>query len=167
MRTSRSTGSGRPSMADVGLRAGVSTQTVSRYFTGTGYVSAETRERITAAVDALGYRPNTSARSLRTQRTNTVGVLALGELNFGSSGVLTGLSHAARDAGFLLSIAHLDLDPGARDWHPEAHRAIDAFLSAPVDGIVISSPILGANELIPYIGDATPVVTVSDRKSIV
>lgn len=81
----------RPSMADVGRLANVSTQTVSRYFTGVGYVKAETRERITAAIEELGYVSNQSARTLRTSRTNSVGVLTMGAFSYGSAGVLTGL----------------------------------------------------------------------------
>jgi DNA-binding LacI/PurR family transcriptional regulator len=161
--TSSAPGTGRrPSMADVGRIANVSTQTVSRYFTGTGYVSDETRERISAAVDELGYRPNKSARSLRVQRTNTVGVLAMGALNFGSSAVLTGLSLAARAADYTLSIVELDLDFAARDWEPEALRTIDHFLSVPVDGIVISTPVRGAERLLDSVTDGTPIITVSE-----
>jgi DNA-binding LacI/PurR family transcriptional regulator len=149
-------------MADVGRAANVSAQTVSRYFTGTGYVSAETKERIAAAVEGLGYRFNQSARNLRSQHTNTVGVLALGALNYGSAGVLTGLSLAAREVDFTLSIVELDLDYEARNWQHEARRAIDHFLSVPVDGIVLSTPVQGAEDLIASIGESTPIITVSE-----
>lgn len=151
----------RPSMADVGRRANVSAQTVSRYFTGSGYVGAETRERIAAAVDELGYRFNQAARNLRARRTETVGVLALGALNFGSAAVLTGLSLAARAAGYTLSIVELDLDYAAQGWEEEAQHALDHFLSIPVDGIVLSSPIPGTNRLLDDIGP-TPLIVVSE-----
>lgn len=149
-------------MADVGRAANVSAQTVSRFFTGTGYVSADTKERIAAAVDELGYRFNQSARNLRTRRTDTVGVLALGALNYGSAGVLTGLSRAAREAGYTLSIIELDLDYDADDWQEEAQRSIDHFLSIPVDGIILSTPVQGADDLVAAVGAETPIITVSE-----
>lgn len=50
---------------DVAERAGVSVATVSRVLNGHSPV-AETRERVLAAVQELGYRPNNVARALRT-----------------------------------------------------------------------------------------------------
>lgn len=55
--------------------AGVSTATASRALTGSGRVSEETRVRIAALADKLGYQPNIAARTLRTRRTMTIGVL--------------------------------------------------------------------------------------------
>ncbi len=54
--------------------SGVSVRTVSNVVNGFHYVAPETRQRVQAAIDALGYRPNAAARSLRTGRT---GLLAL------------------------------------------------------------------------------------------
>ena len=48
--------------------AGVSKAAVSRYFNG-GYLSAEKRAQIAAAVEATGYRPSMQAQMLRTRRT--------------------------------------------------------------------------------------------------
>ena len=62
-------------MKTVAARAGVSAQTVSRVLRGTGYVSDATRERVQAAVRAVGYRPNAVGRSLRASRTPMVGLL--------------------------------------------------------------------------------------------
>lgn len=160
----RRTGSpGRASMADVGRAAQVSAQTVSRYFTGTGYVSAQARARIESAVAELGYRPNHAARNLRTNRSGTVGVLALGPLNHGSSTILSGLTGAARDAGVALLIAHLDVDMEDPSAAVEVRRAIDGFLSARVDGMVLSTPYLGTEVLLEQIWDTIPVVTISGR----
>lgn len=149
-------------MADVAALAKVSTQTVSRFFTGTGYVRAETRERIAEAIAELGYVPNQSARNLRNRQSNTVGVLAMGALNFGSSAVLTGLGAAAREAGVTLMIAQLDLGFEAKDWEPEARRALDRFLSVPVDGVVLSTPVQGIEKLLHGWSDTMPVLTVSE-----
>lgn len=150
-------------MADVGRIAQVSAQTVSRYFTGTGYVSAGTRARIEAAVAELGYRPNRAARSLRTNRSDTIGVLTVGPLNYGAATIITGLTESARAARFPLMITHLAIemdDPGAR---AEVRRALDSFLSSRVDGIVVSTPFLGTEDLLDHIWETVPVVTISGR----
>ncbi len=152
-------------MADVGKRANVSAQTVSRYFTGVGYVGAETRERIAAAIEELGYVPNQSARTLRTSRTNSVGVLAIGAFNYGSASVLTGLGLAAREADVTLTIAQLDLDFEAKGWEPEARRALSHFKSVQVDGVVVSTPLPGVDRLLQDWDQSTPLITVSELPS--
>ena len=65
----------RPSMSDVARLAGVSQTTVSFILNDTpgNSIPPETRERVLAAVHELGYRPNISARNLRTQSTNLIG----------------------------------------------------------------------------------------------
>lgn len=59
---------------DVAERAGVSVATVSRVL-GNGPVSAELRERVEKAIAASGYRPNLSARRLRSQHSQTIGFM--------------------------------------------------------------------------------------------
>ena len=70
---------GTVTMADVGERAGVTGRTVSNVLSGHPSVRPETRDRVLRAVDELGYRLNTSARSLRTGRTGSI-TLAIPEL---------------------------------------------------------------------------------------
>jgi DNA-binding LacI/PurR family transcriptional regulator len=70
-----STTSDRPRRAtvhDVARAAGVSRGTVSRFVNGEPYVSASAREAIEAAIAKVGYVPNTAARHLVMQRTETV-----------------------------------------------------------------------------------------------
>jgi DNA-binding LacI/PurR family transcriptional regulator len=150
-------------MADVARRSGVSTQTVSRYFSGQGYVSEETRARIAGVVEELGYVRNRAAGSLRANRTGTIGVLNVGELNWGSAQILAGLSAGARRAGRALMIAEIDPDQGPEAWREDARAAIDHFLAAPVDGIIVSTAMQGSEEVFAAAGGRVPVVNLSAR----
>lgn len=62
-------------MKDVAARTGVSVATVSRVLAGQPHVRPEIRAKVEAAVEALGYVPNRSARSLRLQRSSILGLI--------------------------------------------------------------------------------------------
>ena len=64
----------RVRLRDVADRAGVSVKTVSNVVNGFVHVAPDTRARVQGVLDEMGYRPNLSARGLRTGRT---GVIAL------------------------------------------------------------------------------------------
>ena len=162
--TTTKNATGRPSMADVARVAQVSTQTVSRYFTGVGYVRGETRERIAAAIEDLGYRRNQSARSFRTQRMNMIGVLSVGPINYGKAEILTGLGLAAQAVGMTLTISQMDVDRQDHRWHSEVQQSLEHLLSIPVDGVVVVTPYARWTELLgDLMGGTTPFVAVSDR----
>ncbi len=57
---------------EVAALAGVGTSTVSRYINQSGYVSEVQKEKIQAAIRELNYKPNYSAKSLKTQQSNMV-----------------------------------------------------------------------------------------------
>lgn len=63
------------SIRDVAEQAGLSVASVSRVLSGLPGVSEATRQRVMMAVEALGYRPNLAARRLRSQRTDTLGLI--------------------------------------------------------------------------------------------
>jgi DNA-binding LacI/PurR family transcriptional regulator len=65
-------------LRDMAEFAGVSIKTVSRVVNHQNEISEATRQRVQAAIDQLGYRPNMLARSLIHQRSKTVGVIAWG-----------------------------------------------------------------------------------------
>lgn len=60
---------------DVARLAGVSKTTVSRAFAPSGSISAKKKNRVIEAAKKLGYRPNALARSLRTTRSNLIGII--------------------------------------------------------------------------------------------
>src|SRR3712207_1200633 len=63
------------SIKDVAREAGVSIATVSRVLNDIDVVNEETKKKVLAAIDKLGYRPNIVARSLKTQKTSTIGII--------------------------------------------------------------------------------------------
>jgi len=65
----------RVTVRDVAERAGVSISTVSRVLTGNAPVSKELHQRVVAAIEELGYRPNALARGLRVRRTAVLGLI--------------------------------------------------------------------------------------------
>lgn len=65
----------RPTITDVATTAGVSKGTVSRYLNGRQWVSTESGDAVRAAIEQLGYVPNSAARNLAKDRTNTVALI--------------------------------------------------------------------------------------------
>lgn len=145
---------------DVAVRAGVSPSTVSYALSGARQVSEETRRQVRAAVDALGYHPRASARSLRSTRTDVL-ALALPRTPGGYRAVdgrfAIEISDAARGHGYdvllmtdqdgvsgLRRIAGSGLADGAvlmaverEDARTEAMREVGfptALLGTPADG---------------------------------
>ena len=59
----------KPTMVDVAAKAGVTIGTVSHVINKTASISEETTERVLEAIPELGYKPNSSARALRTKKS--------------------------------------------------------------------------------------------------
>lgn len=76
------------SMQDVAKAADVSPQTVSRVANGSDAVKPETRQRVEAAMERLGYRPNYAARALKHGRFQDIGVVMFNTATFGNAASL-------------------------------------------------------------------------------
>jgi DNA-binding LacI/PurR family transcriptional regulator len=150
-------------MVDVGRLAGVSAQTVSRYFTGNGYVSTETREKIEDAIRELDYTFNQSARNLRVNATQTIGVLTTGPSLFGSWSILAGINEAAQANGYGLFTSQVNMGPDDADEREAIHRALERLQVARVDGIIVTSPYAGIEDLLEKIWETVPVVILAGR----
>ena len=81
-------------LSDIAATVGVAPMTVSRVLNQNGYVSSETRDRVLSVVKEMNYRRNGLARSLKRQRTETIG-LVLGDI---SNPYSTELARAVRQA---------------------------------------------------------------------
>ncbi|MGF1485191.1 MAG: LacI family DNA-binding transcriptional regulator [Opitutales bacterium] len=166
MSTSSSKRRGAVTQKDVAKRAGVSQAAVSAVFRGDTRkigVSAATRERILQAVKELDYRPNTSARAMRSQRTFNLGFfsLAKGYLHHEPIEYRDGLYTAATERNYHIVLVRLN--PSA-DGEPEMLPAV--FRQAHLDALVIGN----ARYIPPEIGEAVsksnlPVVYLNEKRT--
>ena len=94
-------------MADVAAHAGVSAQTVSRVANGFGGVLDETRELVIAAMDELGYRPNSAARALKLGSFRTIGVVSSTLSTIGDIRTIEAIAHSAAVEGYTTTLIPL------------------------------------------------------------
>jgi DNA-binding LacI/PurR family transcriptional regulator len=128
---------GRPATIwQVAEAAGVSHQTVSRFLRADPRMRPETRARVSRAVDELGYRPNLAARSMRTQRTQRLGVIVPPTIHQGLALALGGAVDAAHDEGYSLQIFSAEGDSAAR-----TDRAREIAKAGEVDGVLSFVPL--------------------------
>ena len=120
-------------IADVAQRAGVSTATVSRVLSRPELVAPETRLRVRAAVDLLGYEPNGMARSLRTARASRILLTVPIISNPVFSDVIRGAERAAREAGYAVILGETRDNPEQADAYWAMMRGHE------IDGIVFAS----------------------------
>lgn len=118
-------------LEEIAQAAGFSVPTVSRALTNSKYpVSAATRKRILEVAQALGYKPNIAARSLRTEQTNTIGIIVDDILSPFVPPIVRGIQDYLKQFDYLNLIVN-------SDWDPEIEQdAINTLVSRPVDGII-------------------------------
>ncbi|MEU6151113.1 LacI family DNA-binding transcriptional regulator [Actinosynnema sp. NPDC047251] len=118
---------------DVAQHAGVSTATVSRVLNGHAAPTEETRSRVLAAVDELGYRPNALARSLRTTATTTLGLVISDLVNPFFAEIARAVEEEARAHGYCVIVANADesADQQATYVRTLLDRRVDGLLVCP------------------------------------
>lgn len=124
------------SIQDVARDSGVSVATVSRVFNLPDKVTTATRERVEGVARALGYFPNASARTLRTQKSRVLGVMLPSLLNPVFAECLEGIARAATVAGYAIA-------PITTDYRLDLEeRAASQLLAGGVAGVilVVSNP---------------------------
>lgn len=144
----------RATLADVARLAGLSPTSASMILNGRPdtRLSQDAHDRVNAAAQALGYRPNVAARGLRTDKTLTIGFISdvVATTRF-ASGLIKGALEAAEAAGHVVLVLETGGDPARES------EAIGAVLDRQVDGIIFAT--MRARELfVPELPAATAVV---------
>lgn len=141
-------------MDDVAKLAGVSQSTVSRVLNigqTEMLISEETSQKVMSAVEQLGYFPNLTARSLRSQQTSMIAMLVGNIANPFYHGIVQTVEEIGHQHGYDLLIAN-----GYKNRENEL-RFCRALMRRPVDGIIMSSDFItdeNIDQLIKYTGTA-------------
>jgi DNA-binding LacI/PurR family transcriptional regulator len=125
----------RVTSVDVARAAGVSQSTVSLVLSGKsrGRISGRTEEAVRRAAEDLGYRPNVSARALRTGATRTVGFVVPDVTHPFFGRTMRGAQQAAAKAGYAVMLVDV---PGDGDW---GLTPVEALREGPADGFIYFS----------------------------
>lgn len=143
-------------MADVAARAGVSHQTVSRVVNDHPSVAPATRERVQRAIAELGYRPNVVARYLAQRRSETIGVITVGDSPFSPTSSLLAIGEAARKSGYFIGFApirSIDL--------PAVRQVLDHYIGLSVAGLIVVAPQAGLARAVMAARPSCPTVIIA------
>jgi LacI family transcriptional regulator len=143
------------SIRDIALVAGVSVATVSRVFNNAPTVQPALRERVHSVASRLGYRPNRIARSLRTKRTHTVGVVIPTVSNPHFADAVCGIQDVCAERGYIVLVANSDRD------RVKEESALETLRDHQVDGVILVSESAEAwlsPGLLALLGAGMPVV---------
>jgi DNA-binding LacI/PurR family transcriptional regulator len=149
---------------DVAKKANVHSSTVSRVFSGNLSISEATRERVFAAAKELGFWPNAIARSLSTQRTNTIGIVIphIFEGFFNDSffpQLMRGMLEASYKKGFRLIVG------GCENYEDEIDQIKQIMASSQADGIIVMSSRLDVDTVGELQNHNTPFVLIGHPPS--
>jgi LacI family transcriptional regulator len=138
-------------IGDVAAQAGVSIATVSKVINGRYGVAPATLEKVQAVIDQLGYESSLVARSLRSRRTNVIGIV-VADIEPFSAELLKGAGAAIRERGYEL-IVYSGSGHG-KDHSGWERRYISRLGGTLTDGIILVTP------TVVDVDDGTPVVAV-------
>ncbi len=118
---------------EVANKANVSLATVSRVLNSPHKVKADTKKRVEAVIDELGYRPNAIARGLASRKSTTVGVIVSNLSRTSIAEMLNGITDNAKKYKYnvLLNVTYNDAELEKEIWQ--------SLFASQVDGIVYIS----------------------------
>lgn len=127
-----------PTLRDVAVAAGVHAATASRALNPStrALVNSETARRVIKAAESLGYRPNPIARSLKTAKSGTIGVLIPDLTNPLFPPILRGIERTLETAGYSALIVDTDNDQ-ARE-----QTLVDSLMSRQVEGLIVATALI-------------------------
>ncbi|CAG9295280.1 substrate-binding domain-containing protein [Celerinatantimonas diazotrophica] len=118
-------------MKDIARLAGVSTSTVSHVINQTRFVSEEIATRVNTAAQELHYTPSALARSLKMNRTKTLGMLVTTSMNPFFGEVVKGVERSCYNQGYNLILCNTEGD------NERMRTSIDTLLQKRVDGLML------------------------------
>ena len=147
----------RVTIYDVAKEAGVSLATVSRVINGSDVVKAPTREKVQAAVDKLGYKPNAIAQGLALQKSTTIGLI-VPEASFTYTGqIINGLIDVAKIYNYNIMLH--TVTAGITDLG----AVIEDIIKSHVDGVILYNNKQSAPEIEELSRYNIPIVVIGNK----
>ncbi len=143
-----------PTIRDLARAAGVSIGTASKAMNGGGRMRQETRERVLAAADEIGYRPNDLAHSLRRARSRTIGIISNDSFGRFTIPIVEALEERLADEGIAVFRCNATDDPARERQH------LDQLLRKRIDGLVVTARRADTRPPIGPLAHGLPVVYV-------
>lgn len=145
------------SIKDVAKEAGVSISTVSRVLNNIDIVNSDTKQKVLKAIEKLNYRPNIVARSLKTQKTRTIGIIIPDISNQFYAEIVRGAEDVSNIYNYNVILCNTDLNCKKEEEY------IHVLEEKMVDGIIYMSRFLQSNILTLLKEIKTPIVLVETR----
>lgn len=123
-------------MKDIAEAVGVSTMTVSKVLNNKPGISDLTRRRVLDTAREIGYVPNLTAKSLRTNRSGTLGVVLSDSSEMVTSKVLRAIEDTCAERGCNVIVMNTDHNPD------HERKAIETLMSKQIDGLIMVAPML-------------------------
>ncbi len=133
----------RPTLVSLAKELGVSRQTVSNVINAPHLVKAETRERVQAAIEASGYRPNVAAQALRSNRSMTLAMRIYPSADGIYGAVMDRFLHSL--VGEARALGYYVMPITAEDDGDELEQLKNLFLRGSIDGCLLSGTSRGDN----------------------
>lgn len=127
---------GRPTMKDVAALAGVTQPTVSYVINGTATISEEVKEKVNRAIRELNYEPNYTARALKTNRSEIIGILIPDISNEYYSRMVSLISAMLRKRGYTTMVSSTNYE---KDMEMDS---LKKMLTYNVDGMIVAYQLL-------------------------
>lgn len=141
---------------DVAKKAGVSTTTVSHVINETRFVSDELRQRVMDAMQSMDYHPNILARSLRSGKSKTIGLIVPDISNLFFAEIARKVEDRGLEYGYSVILCNTD------DDHAKEAGYIDVLITKKVDGIIFISAGYEGENLYKLLNNKIPIV-IADR----
>ena len=138
---------------DIAKMAGVSKTTVSRYINEKyEYMSAETRTRIQKIIETFNYQPSTVARTLKSQKSNMIGLVVADIESPFSSAVIKSIGDALEEKNYYTIIGN------ANNSYEQEQRVIRSMQAQHVDAFIVNTVSTYNSFLIRQANDGVPIV---------
>lgn len=144
-------------MKDIALTCHVSRGTVDRALNGRGGINDETRQLVLETAERLGYKRHYIASSLKTGKTNAIGIIVFDLYNQYFADIINTVEEYARFHGYSVYLSLTNKDPKVEE------KCVAQLLERQVDGIILASVNKDSSYISKLISLTTPVISIGNK----